>query len=408
MGTPIEVVDIVDNTNTLYSDVLSNLYSGNELNLMLVNTKFLRVNILRTIKNFVDIDKTIFIKEFSDNPIMAYADSSQFDYGMPELTTDLVIVKKALTLAKINEHAQNIPLKYPLVLEALNDVVISKENWNDYLDEIYLNYNDENGYDDRVYKIIIEDAISTLKKWADISDNDMKENIKTYNALYGIQGYDTNTFWQEPLDLISKAYWEKFSFVLTINDYDIYNSENDELLTTIANRYFDNGYFDEIVIKINYFYWYDDFQKIVDWSAQNLKSALVSYRFNTIFQPDKNRYFDDEEASKYDDVQRHNTVEEELDMFEQRLPILLEKILTNPQTYGFELEDGYFGREGNVPDLDLNSDDFERYKKIICKIMSKTPFANMNDSFVKIFRDPEKKVFVCMKTEAGEYELKED
>ena len=149
---------------------------------------------------------------------------------------------------------------------------------------------------------------------------------------------------------------------------------------------------------MNYFYWYDDFKKIIDWTSKNLKSALVSYRFNTIFSNnEKNRYFDDNEAGLYGDIQRKNNVIEELEMFESRLPIFLNQILTNPQTYGFELEGGYFGQEGDISDISLDSIEFEKYKEIFCKISSLSPFAQTNDSFVKIFRDPLKKIFVCMK-----------
>jgi Fe-S cluster biosynthesis and repair protein YggX len=399
MGTAIEIIDNINNTGTLYEEVLSEMYSGDELNTMLINTKFLRVNILKAIKDFVDHEKTIFVKEFSDSPIMAYADSERFDYGMPELYTDLAIVREAFTLSKINEHSQIVDSKYPLVLEALNYDDISKESWNDFLDQIHLLYNGEETLeDDRVHKIIVEDVISKLKKWSNVSDAIQKEMIKEYNTIYGIEGYNTATFFQEPLDIISKTYWEKFSFVLTINDYEIYDPANAEWLNIIAEKYFNNGYFDEVVIKMNYFYWHDDFQKIVDWSEQNLRSALVSYRFDTIFKhTEKNRYYDESEAAKYGDSQRQNTMLEEMEMFETRIPVLLEKILTNPQTYGFELNDGYFGMEGNVPGLSLDSDEFNEYKEIVCKIMSITPFAEDDDSFMKVFREPEKKVFICMK-----------
>jgi Fe-S cluster biosynthesis and repair protein YggX len=399
MGTAIEIIDNINNTGTLYEEVLSEMYSGDELNTMLINTKFLRVNILKAIKDFVDHEKTIFVKEFSDSPIMAYADSERFDYGMPELYTDLAIVREAFTLSKINEHSQIVDSKYPLVLEALNYDDISKESWNDFLDQIHLLYNGEETLeDDRVHKIIVEDVISKLKKWSNVSDAIQKEMIKEYNTIYGIEGYNTATFFQEPLDIISKTYWEKFSFVLTINDYEIYDPANAEWLNIIAEKYFNNGYFDEVVIKMNYFYWYDDFQKIVDWSEQNLRSALVSYRFDTIFKhTEKNRYYDEAEAAKYGDSQRQNTMLEEMEMFETRITVLLEKILTNPQTYGFELNDGYFGMEGNVPGLSLDSDEFNEYKEIVCKIMSITPFAEDDDSFMKVFREPEKKVFICMK-----------
>lgn len=401
MGKAIEVIDQIDNTGTLYEEVLSDMYSGDMLNTMLINTKFLRVNILRAIKNFVDVEKSVFVKEFSHNPIMIYADSENYNYDMPELVTDLAIVEEAFSLSKINEHAQLVPSKYPLVLEALNPNNVSKETWNDFLDEIYLNYNgdDDNYSDDRVHKIVFEDVLDALKLWRNISNPQVKDMIKDYNSLYGIQGYDTNTFWQEPLDLIAKNYWEKFSFALTINDYEIYDPESDELLDVVAEKYFNNGYFDEVVIKINYFYWHDNFDKIVEWSEKNLKSALVSYRFDTLFKhTEKNRYYDEAEAAKYGDTQRQNSMQEEMDMFETRFPVLVEKILTNPQTYGFELKDGYFGKEGNVPGLSLDSDEFEAYKEVVCKIMHISPFAEDDDSFMIIFREPEKRVFVCMKT----------
>lgn len=401
MGNITGTIDEIDNTGTLYEDVLKLIYSGDELNIMLTNIKFLRINILKMIKDFVDKEQTICIKEFSDNPIMAYADSERYNYNYPELSTDLVIVNKAFNLPKILEHAQKVTAKYPLVLEALDPNNVSKESWNDLLDEIYLLYNDEdNPHNDRVHKIVIEDTVNTLKKWGDTSDSDTKEMIKAYNRNYGINQYNTNTFWQEPLDLISKKYWEKFSFVLVINDYDIYNPDTAGILEAIAQRYYENGYFDEVVIMINYFYWFDDFQKIVDWSSENLKSALVSYRFDTVFKyTEKNRYFDEAEAAKYNDIQRKNTMNEELDMLQDRMPILLEKILTNPQTYGFELNDGYFGLEGDVPipDLTIDSDEFDRFKNTICKMLAESPFSSPGDAAVKIFRDPKKRLFVCIK-----------
>lgn len=402
MGT-IEIIKSEDNENTLYSDVLVEMYSGDYLNTMLLNTKFLRVNILKAIKDFVDHEQTIFIKEFSDNPIMIYAQSENVSYELAELTTDLIIVKEAFSLPKILEHANSISSKYPLALEALNPNDVSQDTWDNFLDEINLTYNGNDGFeDDRVHKIIIEDIVGTLKKWANTSDVITKDMIKEYNESIGISTYVTETYWQEPIKHISKKYWEKFSFVLTINDYDIYESENENLLNTIAEQFFDNGYFDEVVIKMNYFYWYDDFQKIVEWSEKNLRSALVSYRFDTIFKhTEKNRYYDEAEAVKYGDIQRQNTMEEEMEMFETRIPVLLEKILTNPQTYGFELNDGYFGREGNVEGISLQSDEFEEYKSIMCKIMSKMPFAEENDSIIGEFMDPDKKIFVCIKTEDG-------
>ena len=393
MGT-IQTIDNVDNTGTLYEEVLVGLY-GENADMMLTNTKFLRINILKAIKDFIQHEKTIFIKEFSTAPIMTYATSDEFDLTDSELTTDLVIVPQAFSLSVINNTVNNMPHKFPLVLEALNTNGVTTEMWDNHLDEIYTYYADG---ETPVHKIVIEDVISLLKKWND-SDNQVQKNmIKAYNATFNISD-DTNTFWQEPLNLISKKYWDKFSFVLTLNDYEIYDNSVSEYLDIVAEKYFNNGYFDEIVIKINYFYWNDDFQKIVDWAEQNLKSALVSYRFDTIFSnEDKNRYFDEAEALKYNDTLRQNTIEEELEMFETRLPILLEKMLTNPQTYGFELEGGYFGAEGYVSELSLDSIEFNEYKQVICKILNLSPFSQQNDNFVRVFREPDKKIFVCMRT----------
>lgn len=391
----LQIIDDIDNTNTLYEDVLVPLY-GENADVMLTNTKFLRVNILKAIKDFVEAHKVIQVKEFSTNPIMTYADRTKYDYGLPELTTDMVIVPNAKDLATINQAAIDSGNTYPLMIEALNLNNVSKESWNDYLDDIALYYGD--GEDTEVHKIVIEDVIPLLKKWEDVTDTPTKEMLKEYNQSQGIENYDYQTFWQEPIDLISKKYWEKFSFVLTINDFEIYDETAEKYLDVIANKYFNEGYFDEIVIKINHFYWFDDFQKIVDWSQKNLRSALVSYRFDTVFSNGtKQRYFDIAEATKYNDTMRTNSMEEDLDMFEFRLPILLEKILTNPQTYGFELESGYFGSEGYIPDLTLGSDKFDDYKEILCKIHNTSPFASLNDSLIKVFRDPDKKIFVCMK-----------
>ena len=392
MGT-IQTIDNVDNTGTLYEDVLIDLY-GADADIMLTNTKFLRVNILKAIKNFVQHEKTICIKEFSTAPIMTYATNDKFNFVNPELTTDLVIIPQAFHLADINNVIKNMTHKFPLVLEALNTDSVTKEMWDNYLDSIYTSYNDS---ETEVHKIIIEDVVSLLQKWNNIDNQQQKDMIKAYNAEFNIS-YDTNTFWQEPLNLISKNYWDKFSFVLTINDYDIYDDNVSDYLNVISEKYFNNGYFDEVVIKMNYFYWFDDFQKIVKWSEQNLKSALVSYRFDTIFTNDvKNRYFDETEAAKYNDTLRHNTIEEELEMFQTRLPILTEKILTNPQTYGFELKNGYFGAEGNIVDLTLDSDKFNEYKDMACKILNLSPFTRQNDNFVRVFREPDKKIFVCIK-----------
>lgn len=398
MPKTLYYVDTIDNTDTLYEDVITQIYPEDEWDTMLTNTKFLRITILRLIKDFIDHEGTIFIKEFSDKPVMIYDDPEKFDFGIDEIETDLVIVKQAFNLATVNAENAKIPEKYALVLEALDTNNVFKQTWDDYLDDLFLYYSGEDVYSPRVQKILIEDAVQVLEKWENIEDTVMKEMIKAYNYNYGINQYDRFTFWQEPLDIISKKYWEKFSFVLTINDYDLYDETKAKYLDVIADKYFNKGYFDEIVIKMNYFYWHDDFQKIVDWSAANLRSTLVSYRFKTVFSNDtQNRYFDDEEAALYGDIQRKNSVQEELDMFEYRMPVFLEKILTNPQTYGFELEGGYFGKEGDIPDLTLDSDEFERYKDIVCKILTLSPFANPNDNFVKVFRDPQKRVFICVK-----------
>ncbi|RLC46544.1 MAG: hypothetical protein DRH57_05920 [Candidatus Cloacimonadota bacterium] len=389
----VQIVENVDNTGTLYQEVLLTTF-GEEADSMLINTKFLRAYILKMIKEFVEIEDVACVKEFSTEPIMIYATDDSFNYeGVESITTDLVIVNNALLKSDIQAVLDSQPIAYPLVVEALSVNDISTESWDNYLDDLILSFSN-----DIVRKVIVEDGVFLLKSWSNI-DAPTKDLIKEYNADHDID-FDINTFFEEPLSFISKKYWEELSFVLTINDYDIY-SDDTKYLDIISERYFNNGYFDEIVIKINYFYWHDDFEKIVQWTQENLKSTLVSYRFDTIFSnTTKNRYFDDTEALKYNDILRKNTVEEEIYMFEERLPLFLNAILINPQTFGFELVGGYFGNEGFLPNIHPDSEEYDVYKDITCKTIAANPFATFNDNIVRIFNTEEfgKQYFFCMKT----------
>ena len=51
--------NITDNSNTLYTDVIMNVYPQDEWDTMLTNTKFLRIHILSMIKNFIDSSDNI-------------------------------------------------------------------------------------------------------------------------------------------------------------------------------------------------------------------------------------------------------------------------------------------------------------------------------------------------------------
>lgn len=395
----------IDNTNTLFENVIQAKYPQDQWVVVLTGTRYIRNSILKMIKEYVDADGVVYIKEFSDAPPMIYDDATQFDFGNPEITTDLIVVRKGFTMPIINAEIAKIPQKYSLCIEALDTHNVFKGKWDNLLDDIFFYYVGENNRNPRVQKIVVEDVISVLKRWSDISNSITKEMLKLYNSQHGITKYVSTTFWQEPLAIISQKYWEKFSFILTINDYELYDPENQQFLDVIAEKYFNNGYFDEVVIKMNYFYWFDDFQKIVDWSEQNLKSALVSYRFDTLFSNDtKNRYYNDEEAAKYGDVQRKNTVDEELEMFDKRLPVLMNQILKNPQTYGFELEGGYFGKEGFMMDFDDSVENFIKFRDLMCKMLSISPFARSGDNFrgdnfqiAYVGNDNKKTVYFCMK-----------
>lgn len=395
----------IDNTNTLFEDVIQVKYPQDQWGVMLTGSKYLRNSILKMIKEYVDIDKVVYIKEFSDAPAMIYDDVTKFEFGIPEISTDLIVVRKGFTMPIINAEIAKIPQKYALAIEALDTNNISTETWDKLLDDIFFYYVGENNYTSRVRKIVVEDVIGALKRWSDIYNTRSKSMLKAYNSNNGITKYVSTTFWQEPLAIISQKYWEKFSFVLTINDYELYDPANQQFLDVIAEKYFNNGYFDEVVIKLNYFYWFDDFQKIVDWSEKNLKSALVSYRFDTLFSNDtKNRYYNDEEAAKYGDVQRKNTFDEELEMFDKRLPVLMNQIIKNPQTYGFELEGGYFGKEGFMTDFYDSVENFTTFRELMCKLIDISPFARSGDNFrgdnshiTYVGEDNKKTVYFCMK-----------
>ena len=392
-------VDEIDNTDTLYEDVITVLYDEALWQTMLLNINYLRSSILSMINAFIEHEGTIFIKEFAENPPMIYDDPEKFEMGKNEIATDFIIVRHAYDLETVNTNHNKIDAKYSLVLDALNPGNVTTSSWDSYLDALFLYYSGEGVLKPRVQKIMLENVINALEFWNNLDNILIQTMLEEYNATYDVV-YNEDTAWQEPLYLISKKYWKKFSFVLTINDYDLYDETKKPYLDLIAEKYFNNGYFDEIVIKMNYFYWFDDFQKIVTWSEQNLTSALVSYRFNTLFSNNiRNRYFNESEATLYGDVQRKNSNDEELQMFKERLPIFCDKILTNPQTYGFELEGGYFGKEGNVPNISLNSENWEFYKDILCSTLSMSPFAEFNDLAMVVFPQPKKTVFVCVKGE---------
>lgn len=393
MGS-VQVVENIDNTGTLYQEVLIDRY-GINADTMLTNSKLLRAYILKMIKDFVEVEDTVCVKEFSTEPTMIYATDSSFNYeGVERITTDLVIVNDAQDKATVQSVLDSQALPYPLVVEALSTIDISTEAWDNYLDDLILSFSN-----DEVRKVIIEDCVGLLKSWDDVNSS-TKDPIKDYNAEHDI-GFNLETYYTEPLSYISKKYWQEFSFILTINDYDIYNDDT-TYIDIISEKYFNNGYFDEIVIKINYFYWHDNFEKIVRWSKENLKSALISYRFDTIFSnATKNRYFNEAEAIKYADSLRKNTVEEEIQMFEERLPVFLEAILTNPQTFGFELSGGYFGNEGFLPNITPGTNEYENFKAATCKTIAVNPFAAFNDNIARIFHTAEfgKLYFFCMKAD---------
>jgi len=391
-------LDDIDNTGTLYEQILTEMYPEEPIrNKMLLNTLFLRTSILKAIKVFIDQEYAIEIKEFSDAPAMIYDDPTKYGFAVPEIGTDVIMIKEAFDLTKIREADARYASKYGFSLEALNPNMVTVDTWEKYLDKIYVEFVEGQGNNPRVQKIMFENLVKILRGWGDLSTATAKDMVKDYNNAHGI-AYNPQTFWQEPLTFITKNYWEKFSFVGTINDYDIYNEHNAEVLDVIADRYYNNGFFDEIVVKLNYFYWHDDFEKITDWTSRILGSPMVSYRFQTLFSNDvKNRYFDDEEAAKYGDIQRKNTVDEEIRMFDERLPVFLNKILKNPQTLGFELDGGYFGTEGNIPVMELGDDNFQLFTERMCKVLHMSPFAQLHDYFRVYFNQPKRLVYVCAK-----------
>lgn len=387
----------IDNTGTLFEEIITQSYDEAEWNRMLLNTKFLRTSILKMVKEFIDSEGIISIKEFSDAPPMIYDDPEQYDLGVTEIETDIIIVRKAYELEQIIEVDERVDEKYGLSIEVLDPSRLYVDTWDSYLDKIYNRFAKGQGTRPRVQKIMIEDPIDIFRVWKNHYDVTTKDMIKAYNTFHDIE-YNTLSYWQEPIAHISEKYWKKFSFVMTINDYELYDPNNMNFLEIIADRYFDNGFFDEVVIKMNYFYWHDDFETIINWTSKILGSPLVSFRFDTMFSNDeKNRYYSHAEAAKYGDVLRKNTMDEELAMFDERLPIFCAAILTNPQVAGFELDGGYFGKEGEIPNMTFGSDNFEMFTEMMCKILRLSPFAKLHDHFKIYFEEPTRVVYICIK-----------
>jgi len=401
MSKSLYFVDMenVDNSNTLYANVIVKKYPPDLWAKTLNNTKILRNLLIHTIKLFVDKNFDAIIKEFSSEPPSAYDFSSSEIVGLREISTDFLIIKNALTLDLIDSSIKNISEKYLFAVEALNYENISLQSWDTYLNSLAFFYGEINGMSStspRISKIYIDNIITILKKWNDSKNSKFKLSVEKYILDKKIISENTPA-WGIPFASISDSHWEHFSFTLSINDFEIYDDTNKIYLDYIAKQLFLNGFFEEIVIIINHFFWGDNFLKLFKWLNDNMSGVLVSFRFKTISSINKNIFLQ-QNLNKYNQNLFMAGNQEEIATIESRLPNFLNQILDGSfNTYGFEFDGGYFGNEGYLPMLDLNTAQFEEYKSIIKKTLNTNPFGTINDDFTILFNSPTESKFICLK-----------
>lgn len=387
--------DNVNNTGTLFDNILSKSYPPNLVNRVLLNTLLIRNQLLNLAKKIIEKHETIQIKEFYDVPPMIYDDAEKFHACINELSTDSLIVKSCFNMKTLRDADNKVSKKYSLVIEALDFENITSEKWNAFLDEIHTIFYDENAPSQRVSTITIENIIPSLKKISDSTQPKYKAMVEAYLKSISVI-VDPKFYWIQPLTQTTIRYWEKFSFSIVLNDRDIYEESNKIYLDTIIHRLFNNGFVDELVIVMNHVMWFDNYQKILDF-LKMIDYCKISFRFQTIIpNNDKYRYANEYQAKLHKDYQRKNTIEEEMLMYEQKIPIFMEKIISDERINGIELEGGYFGKEGFIPNLKYDSKEFNDFKKVFSKILKTSPFTKPNDTIEISFNKPKKIKYVSI------------
>ena len=98
MSQSIFSIDNIDNTNTLFENVIKKNYPTDEWDSVLIKTKFLRNSILKTIKKFIESQGTVCLKEFSDNPEITSIVFDSFSAYTEMLLSECRIGKKGFDI----------------------------------------------------------------------------------------------------------------------------------------------------------------------------------------------------------------------------------------------------------------------------------------------------------------------
>lgn len=384
-----EFNQITDNTNTLFSNVLEPSF-GSDTEQILINTRIARSYILSAIKQFIDSEKQCNIREWYGVPNMDYTTYAGFNYSIKELKTDEFIVPFEQNIAAM--CAKMRFAKLPVSIDPFDFSEISQSNFDERLATCF------NTTDTNIIKIFINDAVSKLSNLKN-GDSATQEQIANYLLSKNIElsGFNTEELWSLPLKLLAEENWMRSAFALVINDYEIYDSATSDFVLELGEKFYDNGYFDEVIIKINYLYWFDDFKKITQFVKEHFHSTLVSFRLDTIMPISSNRYYSESVAMLYGDTMRQNTEEEELLMYQTRYNVLISEILKNNQSYGFELSGGYFGKEGEPPSVFSDDITYSRFRELTCELLEANCFVNPGEGVMKKFDNASKKLFVCLK-----------
>jgi len=338
---------------TLLDDIIKPRYNDEmKSGEILLSTLVLRSELIK-ITSRIGTDKPIIIREFDNNPLSS----------LKTIKSSEVIINQGFSLEKITKNIYSLPL----MVEALDFNNVSSASWDDYIETLY-NFSN-NSDSNKIETLVINDVFKTFDEIR--NDNILKEKIKRYNSEKNIV-FDSSKFWYQSTQYIIEKYWEKFSFAITINDYDIYYGDK-TIKLSIEEELLNNGFLNEIIIKINYLSWVDNFKTLFDWIS-SLNDVLVSFRFETIFDNKNRLKYYEQEADKHNLKNDYNSIEEEANLIINKVPILKDLIVSNDYSYALDFIGGYFGNEGFIKTEFEEKDDFELYKNLACKFMNSVSY----------------------------------
>ena len=263
----------------------------------------------------------LYIKEFY------YNEKNNYFNNQKVLTDYKDILPKSIITNISNLTNTQYNIKHSLELGFDNN--FNKDNLDLNIDEQVKNFNGNN--------IIFSDIINIFKKWKNYNNELINDKLKLYLDKHDKE-YNIHDFWYFPFIKLQKDNWKYKLLSLVINDYDLIEESNNKFKQLIIDKFFNNGYINELVIDLNYFFW-DNFDFINDFIKQT-NTMVLSFRINLI-PSERNKFYKQNIKMTKDDFYKINDQLKKL--------ILENKSIFN----GLEIKNGYIGYYDEYSSLDL-------------------------------------------------------